>query len=277
MSAHHQRGEAKAIAILISALAFLLGIAVGSFLNVVVYRLPRGQSILWPPSRCPHCGQQLSWRDNVPVAGWLLLRGQCRYCSGPISVRYPLVEFSTGLLFLLAVWRFPQAIPMVGYCALISWLLALSLIDLDTMRLPNALTQPGLVAGLAFHSALGWQTAGPAGLAYQLVMSILAAVIGIWLFEGIAFAGSLVYGQTAMGGGDAKLAAMLGAWLGWQQMLLASFLACGLGALLGAVGIASGQLSRRQAMPFGPFLALGGVLSLFVGRLLIVTYLGWFS
>lgn len=249
----------------------------GSFLNVVVYRLPRGQSILWPPSRCPHCGQQLSWRDNVPVAGWLLLRGQCRYCSGPISVRYPLVEFSTGLLFLLAVWRFPQAIPMVGYCALISWLLALSLIDLDTMRLPNALTQPGLVAGLAFHSALGWQTAGPAGLAYQLVMSILAAVIGIWLFEGIAFAGSLVYGQTAMGGGDAKLAAMLGAWLGWQQMLLASFLACGLGALLGAVGIASGQLSRRQAMPFGPFLALGGVLSLFVGRLLIVTYLGWFS
>ncbi len=249
----------------------------GSFLNVVAYRLPQGQSILWPPSRCPRCQRPLTWRDNVPVAGWLLLRGRCRYCRGAISPRYPLVEFSTGLLFVLTVWRFDQPTLILGYCLLISWLLALSLIDLDTLRLPNALTQPGLIAGLVFHAGVGWGEAGFVGLVRGLVASLLGAVVGLWLFEGVAFIGSIAYGQTAMGGGDAKLAALLGAWLGWQQQLLAGFLACALGALFGIFGLASGRLGRRQAMPFGPFLALGGTLSLFFGRALISTYLGWFS
>ncbi|MGB3616220.1 MAG: prepilin peptidase [Elainellaceae cyanobacterium] len=260
--------------------AFLLGIAVGSFLNVVVYRLPKGKSALWPPSHCPRCRRPLTWRDNIPVLGWLILQGRCRYCDGRISPRYPIVELTTGLLFMLVAWRFDQPLAILGYCGLMSWLLALSLIDLDTMRLPNALTQSGLIAGLMFSSGLGWIESGGVApqqfVAQRLVASMLAAVIGLWLFEGIAFAASICFGQTAMGGGDAKLAAMLGAWLGWPLLLLATFLACTMGALFGTLGLTLGLIQRRQAIPFGPFLALGAVVATLVGSLLISTYVDWF-
>jgi len=260
--------------------AFLLGIAVGSFLNVVVYRLPKGQSILWPASHCPRCSRPLTWRDNIPVMGWLLLQGRCRYCSGKISPRYPVIELITGLLFLLVAWRFDQPLTVLGYCGLISWLLTLSLIDLDTMRLPNALTQSGLVTGLAFSSAAGWVEADGVAtqqlIAQGLMASMLAAVIGLWLFEGIAFVASVSFGQTAMGGGDAKLAAMLGAWLGWPLLLVATVLACVMGSLFGILGLALGRIQRRQAVPFGPFLALGAVIAIFAGRLLISVYMAWF-
>jgi leader peptidase (prepilin peptidase)/N-methyltransferase len=258
---------------IVTAIVFIFGASVGSFLNVVIYRIPAGLSLLRPPSRCPKCLHQLKYYDNVPVFGWLWLRGRCRYCHAPIPARYPLVEGVTGLLFVATFWLVSVPLPALGYWAFFSWLLALSLIDLDTMTLPNPLTQSGLVAGLAFQALMGWHLTGNlAGIANSLMGGIVAAVLGIWLFDAIALLGTIVFGQTAMGGGDAKLAAMMGAWLGWRLLLLSGFLACVLGALVGGGAIALGILSRRQAMPFGPFLAMGAVLSAFWGDALLTAY-----
>lgn len=251
----------------------MLGSAIGSFLNVVVYRLPAGLSILWPPSRCPKCLHQLKARENVPVFGWLWLRGRCSHCRSPISPRYPIVEATTGILFLLIFWQFGPEWKTVGYWAFFSWLLALSLIDMDTMTLPNPLTQSGLVAGLAFQVAMGFLWGNPAN---QLMLGVIGAVVGIWLLDIIAIAGSIAFGRTAMGAGDAKLAAMMGAWLGWKYLLIAGFIACALGAFAGGGAIALGWLDRRQPMPFGPFLALGAAIAAIWGEALLSTYLRLF-
>lgn len=259
---------------LTTLIVFGLGAAVGSFLNVVIYRVPAGLSVLHPPSRCPKCLRRLKPYDNVPVLGWLWLKGRCRYCKSPIAVRYPLVEAATGILFVLTFWSFSLSLPTLGYWVFFSWLLALALIDLDTLTLPNSLTQSGLVVGLLFQAVVGWVMSGTvAGVVSQLWVGILGAVIGIWLFDTITIVGSIAFGQTAMGGGDAKLAAMMGAWLGWANLLLAGFLACAIGAFAGGGAIALGILNRRQPMPFGPFLALGAVLAAFWGQAIISTYL----
>lgn len=142
--------------ILANFIVFALGASIGSFINVVVYRLPAGLSLLFPASRCPHCLTQLKPYDNVPVVGWLWLRGCCRYCQGKISLRYPVVEAVTGLVFLLIFWNFDVSVLTLGYWVFCSWLLALSLIDLDTMTLPNQLTKPGLVMGIAFQAVVGF-------------------------------------------------------------------------------------------------------------------------
>lgn len=253
-------------------IVFALGASVGSFLNVVIYRLPAGLSLLHPPSRCPSCSTRLKPYDNVPVLGWLWLRGRCRSCRAPISIRYPLVEAATGLLFVAAFWLFALPLPALGYWAFLSWLIALALLDLDTMTLPNSLTQSGLVLGLVFQALWGWSLNGPSGLATHLWMGILGAVVGLWTLTLIGFLGSLAFGQVAMGGGDAKLAAMMGAWLGWKLLLLAGFLACALGAFIGGGAIALGWMSRRQRMPFGPFLAVGAMLAVFGGEALLSAY-----
>lgn len=258
---------------LITVMVFVLGASIGSFLNVVIYRLPAGLSLLFPPSRCPHCLNRLKAYDNVPVLGWLWLGGKCRFCKSRIAIRYPLVEAATGGLFVWAFWSFSWPLPVVGYWAFLSWLLVLALIDLDTMTLPNPLTQSGLVVGLMFQAGLGWaETSTWSGLISRLMVGVVGAVVGIWLFDLITILGSVAFGQTAMGGGDAKLAAMMGAWLGWKLLLLAGFLACALGAFIGGGAIALGWLSRRQPMPFGPFLALGAVLAAFFGRPLVDAY-----
>ncbi|MGJ3249564.1 MAG: prepilin peptidase [Elainellaceae cyanobacterium] len=258
-------------------IVFFLGASIGSFLNVVIYRLPAKISLLFPPSRCPHCLHRLKSYDNVPVLGWLWLRGRCRYCNHPISARYPVVEAATGLLFVAIASAFDNPWIIVGYWAFTSWLLALSLIDLDTMTLPNPLTQSGLVIGIFFQLGIGWANMPTlSGTAEQMMVGILGAVIGLWLFDVITVVGSVAFGQTAMGGGDAKLAAMMGAWLGWKALLLSGFLACLIGAVIGGGAIALGILSRRQPIPFGPFLALGAILTLFFGETLLEAYLQFF-
>lgn len=256
-------------------LVFFLGASVGSFLNVVVYRLPAGLSLLRPPSRCPSCLTKLKPYDNVPVLGWVWLRGKCRYCSQPIAPRYPLVELIAGVLFLLTFIIFGLSLQTLGYWLFLSWLLALAFIDLDTMTLPNPLTQSGLLLGLMFQALWGWTQNGPVGIAEGLVSGFGAAVLGIWLFDLIRLVGSLILGQTAMGGGDAKLAAMIGAWLGWKLMLLSSFLACFVGAAIGGGGMALGLIGRRQPIPFGPYLVLGAGLAVFVGPQLMAAYWQW--
>lgn len=265
------------IIIIAVAIVFAFGAAIGSFLNVVVYRIPANLSILFPASRCPHCLHQLGKRENIPVFGWLWLRGRCRWCRSKISPRYPVVEAVTGLVFLAVFFQFGVSWETLGYWAFLSWLLALSLIDLDTMTLPNVLTKSGLVVGLVFQSTIAWQeNANLAGVATGLMSAIAAAVLGIWLLDIITFVGSIAFGQAAMGGGDAKLAAMIGAWLGWQYLLLSGLIACATGAFIGGGAIAVGLLSRRQPMPFGPFLALGAALTVFWGEIILSSYLELF-
>lgn len=263
--------------LIVSSFIFIFGAAIGSFLNVVIYRIPAHLSLLYPPSRCPICGHKLGKTENVPILGWLWLRGKCRHCKTPISPRYPIIETITAVLFVLVYLQFGFTLTTVGYWALLSWLLALSLIDLDTLTLPNALTQSGLIVGLGYQVVRGWMGEGlNTNVVEQLMFGIVGVVLGIWLFDIITVVASGILGQTAMGGGDAKLAAMMGAWLGWKFLLLGCFLACVVGAVIGGGAIALGMLSRRQPMPFGPFLALGGAIAIFYGEQLITTYVNLF-
>jgi len=239
---------------------FLLGSCIGSFLNVVVYRIPAGQSLLWPPSRCPHCQHRLGPRENLPVVGWLLLGGRCRHCQGSIALRYPLVELTTALLFGGIFALFQYSSYTLGYWVLASWLLALALIDWDTMTLPASLTRSGFILGLMFQSWLGWLgDPRPQGAIVGLMVGMVGAVVGIWLLELPGKGVSLVLGKQALGAGDPHLAALLGAWLGWSGLVLSVFLAALFGTIAAGVALGLGRLHRGQAFPFGPFLALGGL------------------
>ena len=261
---------------LVSAIAntivFFFGTCIGSFLNVVIYRIPAGLSLVHPPSRCPKCSHRLGKTENVPVLGWLCLKGRCRWCKTPISPRYPIIEAVTGIIFLLVFWQFGYSLEAIGYCAFLSWLLSLSMIDFDTMTLPGSLTKSGLVLGLVFQAIIGWQKVEFSGSSHQLMFGISGAVLGIWLLETIGLIGTIIIGQQAMGDGDGKLMATIGAWLGWKYVLVGGFLACGVGSIIGGGAILLGILNRKQPMPFGPFLALGAALSLFFGERIINAY-----
>ena len=251
----------------------ILGACVGSFLNVVAYRIPAGLSLVHPPSRCPHCKHRLGITENVPVLGWLWLKGRCRCCKTSISPRYPLIEAVTALFFCLVYWEFGASLQTIGYWTFLSWLLALSLIDLDTMTLPNVLTKWGLITGLGFQLLLGWQKQE---IPQSVMLGIGSAVLGILLFDSILWLGMLILGQPAMGGGDPKLAAGIGAWLGWKLLLVGSLLACASGAVIGGGAIALGWITRRQPIPFGPFLALGAACAVFWGEAIVKFYLEHF-
>ena len=263
-------------------IAIVLGASVGSFLNVVIYRVPAELSILFPPSRCPTCLKQLAPKDNIPILGWFLIKGKCRYCHTPVSWRYPLIEGITAILFWCVSIAFGSSTPvlvMLGYCLLLSWLLSLAVIDLDTMTLPNVLTQSGLVAGVAFQIAIASipELQRTTTWSDRLLLSITGAVVGIWLLDIMRFLGRVWLGKEAMGAGDPKLAAMIGAWLGWEKLLLSILVAAALGSLLGILAIALQKLGKKQEFPFGPFLAIGATCALFFGDVILSTYLSWFG
>lgn len=249
----------------LALLAMVLGLAVGSFTNVVVWRLPRGDSLLRPGSHCPRCGRPLRWWMNVPLVSWLLLRGRCGFCRTPIPARYPLVElFSAGLWVLMAwpgVGRLGPLPPVVNLLAgglLLLWLLPLALIDLRTLRLPESLCRWGLLTGLALTLAAVLLLPEQGVL---LRWHLQACAVGLLGFEATSAAAERLLGQPALGLGDARLAAVLGAWLGLGGLGLAVGLAIVAGALFGVVGRLTGRLGPRQPFPFGPFLAAGGVLA----------------
>ncbi|GAB1542199.1 hypothetical protein NUACC21_48730 [Scytonema sp. NUACC21] len=242
-------------------------------------RAPHHLSVLWPPSRCPHCLNQLKPYDNVPVLGWLWLKGRCRYCKNKISLRYPLVEAVTGIIFLLVFWVFQFSFLTIGYWVFCSWLLALSLIDLDTMTLPNPLTKSGLVLGIVFQMIIGYlPKTSWVESANHFMMAVIGAALGLWLFDAIAIIGSIIFQKTAMGGGDAKLAAMMGAWLGWKYLLVASFLACVVGVLIdgGQMLLSQRKLGQKIPFAFGPYLALGAFITTFGGEIILSSYLRLF-
>ena len=250
---------------LLALIAAVFGLCVGSFLNVVVWRLPRGESVVWPGSHCPHCGHGLPWFHNIPLLSWLLLKGRCGFCSAPISIQYPALELlSSGLWVLLTLpgaGRMGSLPPMLNLLAggiLMSQLLPLALIDARTMRLPEPLCRWGVISGLCVSAAFGVLQGHGAQL---LLWHATAAATGLLVFEAISALAERILGVPALGLGDAKLAALLGAWLGLRGLGLAIASAVILGALFGVVGRLSGRLGPRQPFPFGPFLVAGGVLS----------------
>ena len=254
------------LAMVLPIAAAVLGACIGSFLNVVAWRLPRQESVVLPPSHCPRCGTQLQWFENVPVIGWMGLRGRCRHCGAPISVRYPLVELLSAGLWVAVTMATPTAMGpaaaplalIVAGWVLVSWLLPLVLIDLDHLWLPEPLCRFGLVLGLLFTAILGWMQ-GP-GVARELVVQhLLAAGLGLVGFEAVSAIAQKLMGRPALGLGDAKLAALLGAWLGLTGLGVAVALAVFAGAIIGVLGRLSGRLGRHQPLPFGPFLAAGGL------------------
>jgi leader peptidase (prepilin peptidase) / N-methyltransferase len=260
-------------------MALIFGACIGSFLNVVVYRLPAGLSLVHPPSRCPHCHHRLQPRDNIPVLGWILIGGKCRYCRSPVSWRYPAVEALTGLLFAgLASVLIAKVslITLVFYGGFAAWLLALALIDLDTMTLPDQLTKSGLVLGLVFQLHQGiWQAQGTTNWAGALLFGIAGMVTGLWLLDSIRIGARYFLGKEAMGGGDPKLAAMIGMWLGWQQVLLVVMVAAFLGMIGGLIQV----ISQRKSLPFpfGPWLSLAALIVLVFGEGWIYQYLQWWG
>lgn len=240
--------------------ALAIGAAIGSFLNVVIYRLPRGLSLIAPGSHCPACKTPLSWRDNIPVLGWLFLRGRCCYCSVAISPRYPLVEATLATWFGLCVVVWGLSWQTLAALALGTWLLPLALIDLDTYLLPEALTRSGLVVALVWRLVVAWLF--DPSLFWG---GIWGAVAGIWITESIGFVGTVLLRRPAIGGGDGKLLAMIGMWLGLPGVVLTLFLGSVIGLLGSVMLMARQRLGRSQPIPFGPYLALGAAISTFVG------------
>jgi len=248
----------------LAPLAVVAGACVGSFLNVVAWRLPRQESLILPGSHCPRCGTPLRWYDNLPVLGWLLLRGRCRHCHQPIAARYPLVELLVAALWLAMLPAQPAAMGAAAdpllllLCGwlLASWLVPLVLIDLERMWLPEPLCRWGLLLGLAATALLGFQQGVADGRAL-LLDHLLAAAAGLLGFEAVSGLAEKLIGRPALGLGDAKLAALMGAWLGLAGLGLAVALAVLLGALVGGGARLLGRLRPGEPFPFGPFLAAG--------------------
>ncbi len=266
--------------LVLQCFAIALGACIGSFLNVVIYRVPAGLSILHPPSRCPHCLRQLAPRDNIPIIGWFLIRGKCRYCHTPVSWRYPAIEAFTAFLFWSVAAYFGTSIPILTLCfyaAFLSWLLVLALIDVDTMTLPNSLTQSGLVLGLIYQASLAISSGDRTNLAGHLLNGVFGAVVGICLLDFIRIVGTVCLQKEAMGAGDPKLMAMIGVWLGWQKVLLVMLISSGIGSFVGLAAIFIGKLGWSIPIPMGVFLAIGAASSLFFGDVIISNYLGWFG
>jgi leader peptidase (prepilin peptidase)/N-methyltransferase len=296
----------------------VLGLCVGSFLNVVIYRLPLVLERQWwtdvahqladidswrrvfagkdaeaapnaeqqktagalnsavdalapltlarPRSRCPACGHQLAWHENLPVIGWLRLKGRCAACAAHISARYPIVELTTAVMFAAIAGRFGIHPVTLLWCAFAAALLALALIDWDTTVLPDSLTLPLLWAGL-IAAALGWTLPLPAAL-WGSVAGYLSLWSVYWLFK-------LTTGKEGMGYGDFKLLAALGAWLGWQMIVPMLLLASVIGALVGIGMKLAATLREGRYVPFGPFLAGAGLVVMFAGAPTVLDWIGW--
>ncbi len=251
----------------LAVLCGLLGLLVGSFLNVVVWRVPRGESVVRPASACTACGGAVRPRDNVPVVSWLLLRGRCRDCSAPVSRRYPLVELATAALFVVMAVRFGLDPVLPAYLYLAAVGLALALIDLDCKRLPNALTLPSypvVAALLGVGAALGSDSG-------DLVRALLGGVAMYAVYFTLCFA----Y-PAGMGFGDVKLAGVLGmvtAWLGWGAWSIGLFLGFLFGGMFGVLVIAARRGDRKTAVPFGPFMLAGALVAILAGSELAAAYL----
>jgi len=266
--------------------AAIAGLCIGSFLNVVIHRLPKMMERDWraqcaelagtappeeprfnlmtPRSRCPHCGHAITALQNIPVVSWLVLRGKCANCGAAIGVRYPLVELLTGALFAAAAWKFGPGTAALAAMGLLAALVALSLIDFDTQYLPDDITLPLIWAGLLVNL---W------GVFTTLQGAVVGAVAGYLVLWSIYWLFKLVTGKEGMGYGDFKLLAAIGAWLGWQALPFVILASSFVGAIIGIGLIILARRGREVPMPFGPYLAIAGVVALFFGNTIVDYYL----
>jgi len=250
------------------AVVGVFGLVIGSFLNVVIARVPEGRSLWRPGSACPTCGAAIAWHDNIPILSYVALRGHCRACSAVIPWRYPVVEAATGLLFIAAFERFGATADFVVAAVLLAALVAITAIDLRLQIIPDAITLPGIIVGFLANLAT---------LRVSWGDSAIGIVVGGGIFWAILEGSLLLTGREGMGGGDVKLGAMLGAFLGWKVALLSIFLAVLLGGVVALVLLGSRTTGRKDPIPFGPFLATGGAAGLFCGERLVTWYMSVFA
>ena len=271
-----------------TAIVFLFGLCIGSFLNVCIHRLPQGQSVVRPRSRCPKCGQPIAAYDNIPVLSYVLLRGRCRHCRARISPQYPLVELLTGLVWVLAYLSFDASAAGVKAALLASAMIVLMFTDLHHRTLPDKVTLPGIVVGLLFALWLPiedntatllwrWATGGfPPMMAASVVNAILGAAIGAGILYGLGELWFRLRGVEAMGLGDVKMMAMVGVFLGPKLTTLTLLLGSLAGSLLGSLFILLARKDAKYELPFGSFLGAAALVALFWGEPLIELYTGLF-
>jgi leader peptidase (prepilin peptidase) / N-methyltransferase len=251
----------------VAAVAGVFGLLVGSFLNVVIWRLPRGESIVHPPSHCPSCGSPVRPRDNVPVVSWLILRGRCRDCRTSISPRYPAVELLTGFVFVVLAVRIGAnpALPAFLYLGAVG--VALALIDIDVKRLPNAIVLPSYAVAVVLL--------GGAALADHDLGSFAGALLGMMALFGFYFLLAFIY-PAGMGFGDVKLAGVLGlylGYLGWAEVVTGGFLGFLFGGVVGVALMLTRRAGRKSKIPFGPYMLVGALVAILAGGALADLYL----
>ena len=244
-------------------LIFILGLIVGSFCNVCIYRIPKNESIIYPASHCPKCRTTIKPVDNIPLLSYILLKGRCRNCGSKISIQYPVVELLTGIIYLIIYLIYGLSIQSLVYIILSSALIIIAFIDLNEQIVPDVISLPGIGVGLILSFFVPY---------LSFINSALGVVVGGGIILIIALVGSMIFKKEAMGGGDVKLAAMMGAFLGWRYTIISLFLGFFLGALAGIFLILSKIKSKEDMVPFGPFIALGSLITLLWGEKIIAWY-----
>ena len=246
---------------LLALIGGVFGAVIGSFLNVCIVRLPAEQSVVSPPSRCPKCGRPVGWKDNIPVFSWLFLRGKCRGCREPISILYPLVELSVALLWAAMAWHYGLSLEGLKGALFGTLLLGIALTDAREYIIPNEFTWGGLAIGLVLAAATGVD---------GIIAAVIGAAVGFGILALVGALGTFLFKKEAMGGGDIKMMAMVGSFMGWQGVLLTIFL----GALAGVLVFVPLRLIKKEEkeVPFGVFLAIGAAITYLVGPALIAWY-----
>jgi len=250
-----------------SIFSFLLGLVLGSFSNVCIYRIPLGKSIISPPSSCPHCGSRIRFYDNIPLISYIILRGRCRVCKGPISPQYPFVELSMAVISLALFTRYGISYQYILYLMFIGSLVVITFIDLHHQIIPDIISLPGIIIGFLTSLFLPYPT-------------WLESAIGIVAGGGGLFAVAVIFekltGKEGMGGGDVKLLAMIGAWLGWKALPFVVLVSSVMGIIIGGGALLASGKGIRVKIPFGPFLAMGTIAYFFFGNIIIQWYAGLF-
>lgn len=259
----------------LAVVSFVLGCMIGSFLNVCICRLPEGESVVRPRSRCPKCGNPISWYDNIPIISWLILGAKCRHCAEVISWQYPLVEAVTGVLFFCVYWRFGLALATPVYMVLVAGLIIVTFIDFATWTIPSQVTYPGIALGIVC-SLIGMYYPASGFICQDVFHSLIGVAVGgavLYLLDRVAL---LIAKKRGMGFGDVLLLAMLGGFMGWQSIPLILMAASLGGSTIGLTALVLGRLQRAEGgghyLPFGPYLVAGGLLFLFFGPDIIDAY-----